>query len=786
MNTNLKIAIRSILKNKLQSAISIVGLGIGFGCIILLALLYIHENSFDRSIPGHENLYRVLQGDDCATSYPLGNAIKEENPAVKNFFRYYQTSEVELKSSNNEIVKDKLFAFSDASIYQCLGIPFKLGTPARSQMEIAISEKIARKYFDTDEVVGKTLQVRLNEKFIPLTISGVYKDFPSNSTLSPEFIADIDLMGEVLNQEQRMYGQYKSKTDNFKNWDRTVFYTYLQLNPLTNPEEVVKSLQKYKAMSSNENRKQMLFSLQPVTDIYMKSNDLSSNSFTRLGNAGELIYFIAIAALILFIAVINYIFLTKAKIGTRFRELGVKKALGASSYSIQKQIVFESNLISLLSIVPAFMVILIGIPFINKTLNHTLDMDVFSNGMAWFVILSVILLTGSFSGFFIGSRVSRVSTTLLLNGKSSKTPRSFRWANSFLSLHFAIFIFLVVSAFVLKKQIHYASTQFKAIDPSGVLVYELNSPELSAQMPIIKNEVDKIPGVITSAGSSFIPPFDNFLPIKLQYEGKEAVFDGLIMGKGMIDLLGMQLIGGEDFGEFIPGRRDVLFNESAAAKYNLKVGDTFNGFYIKGIVKDFSAHSMRNLIQPSVIIQQHPQQMGLFAIKTTEANDAVVKATVHRLFKEISPDKMVNMYSLTDQINRFYEHEKNQSKLIGAFSLLAVILSVMGLFGIIDNTILRKTKEIGIRKVNGARISEVMVMLNREFVKWVVFAFVLATPLAYYAMNKWLENFAYKTTLSWWIFMLAGVLALGITLLTVSWQSWKAAIQNPVEALKYE
>jgi len=248
----------------------------------------------------------------------------------------------------------------------------------------------------------------------------------------------------------------------------------------------------------------------------------------------------------------------------------------------------------------------------------------------------------------------------------------------------------------------------------------------------------------------------------------------------------MQLIGGEDFGEFIPGRRDVLFNESAAAKYNLKVGDTFNGFYIKGIVKDFSAHSMRNLIQPSVIIQQHPQQMGLFAIKTTEANDAVVKATVHRLFKEISPDKMVNMYSLTDQINRFYEHEKNQSKLIGAFSLLAVILSVMGLFGIIDNTILRKTKEIGIRKVNGARISEVMVMLNREFVKWVVFAFVLATPLAYYAMNKWLENFAYKTTLSWWIFMLAGVLALGITLLTVSWQSWKAAIQNPVEALKYE
>lgn len=786
MITNLKMALRGILKNKVQSAISIFGLGIGLGCIMLLTLLYIHENSFDRYIPNHENLYRVIQGDQCQTSYPLGEAIKTETPQVKDFFRYYQTSDVELKTGNNQIVKDKLFAFSDPSIFQCMGIHFKYGVPAQSQSEVAISEKTAKKYFNNSNAEGKILQVRLNEKFVPLTISGVYSDFPSNVTLSPEFIASIDFTAEIFGFEKKMFGQYNSGYEEFKNWDRNAFYTYLQLNKSANPEVVAENIQKYKDLSKDEKRQKMSFSLQPVTDIYMKSNALSSNHFTRLGNEQELAYYVAIAMMVLFIAIINYIFLNKAKIDSRLKELGARKALGASQNSILRQILLESNLVAILSILPAIVVIMAGIPFINNTLNRTLDAGVFSIWKTWPVLIFIVLLAGSFSGLLIGLTVSRKSAVLLLNSKTSNVSRNRNWGNSFLSLHFAIFIVLIVSVFALKKQINYALTNFKAIDPSNILICELNSSELSKQLPFIKNEVDKLPGVISSAGSSFVPPFNNYLPVKLQYEGEKVAFDGLIMGQGMIHVLGMQMVEGETFGEFNPEQRDVIFNESAALKYKLKAGDIFNGFKVRGIVKDFSAHSLRNLIQPMVIIQQHPEKMRLFAIKTTGTNDAAISQTIQRLFREISPDKLVNMYFLTDQINQFYEREQNQAKLISAFSVLAVILSVMGLLGMAYNTILRKTKEIGIRKVNGAKVSKVLIMLNKDFVKWVAIAFVIATPIAYYAMTKWLENFAYKTNLSWWIFALAGLLALGIALLTVSFQSWKAATKNPVESLRYE
>jgi putative ABC transport system permease protein len=786
MNANLKMPIRGIFKNKLQSAISIFGLGIGLGCIMLLALLYIHENSFDRYIPDHQRLYRVIQGNDCQTSYLLGDAIKAEMPQVKSFFRYYQTPDVELRTGNNEIVKDKLFAFSDPSIFQCLGIDFRLGAPARSPSEVTISEKTAKKYFNNESAIGKVLQVRLNENFIPLTVTGIYKYFPSNSTLSPEFIAYIDLTGEVFGFEKKMFGQYNSGYDEFKNWDRNAFYTYLQLNTSASSDEVTESLQKYKDLSADERRQKMAFRLQPLTDIYMKSNELTANNFTRLGNEQELIYYVAIALMILLVALINYIFLNKAKIDSRLKELGARKALGASRNSILKQIVLESNLIAILSTLPAIAVIAAGIPFINSTLNRTLDIEVFSIWETWPVLIFIVLFAGTFSGLLIGSAVSRKSIVLLLNGKTSNVSKSGNWGNSFLSLHFAIFIVLIVSVFALKKQINYALTNFKAIDPSNILIYELNSAKLSKQLPYIKNEVAKMPGVVASAGSSFIPPFNNYLPVRLQYDGENVVFDGLIMGQGMISLLGIPMVEGELFGEFNPGQNDVVFNESAALKYKLKAGDIFNGFHVKGIVKDFSAHSLRRLIQPMVIIQQHPEKMRLFAIKTTGTNDAAISRKIQLIFKEISPDKLVHMYSLTEQINQFYEHEQNQAKLISAFSLLAVILSVMGLLGMTYNTILRKTKEIGIRKVNGAKVSEVLILLNRDFVKWVAIAFVVATPIAYYAMNKWLESFAYKTELSWWIFALAGLLALGIALLTVSWQSWRAATRNPVEALRYE
>ena len=785
--TDIKIAFRNILKNKIESSISILGLGIGLGCIFILGVLIIHEHSYDRFIPDYKNAYRLVEDTDPRMPYPLAPTVKNKIPEIRDFFRFYQTNQVQIKNTNNRIIEEDFFAFADENIFLLLNAKFKTGKPAVSPTEIAISENMAKKYFNATNALGSSLQVKLKDNFLTLNVCGVYQNFPGNSTIHPEFIGNIELSEQVFGLSQRMFGEYGSTQSDYQNWDSNYFYSYLFLNPGTDPETVSSKIKNSMVLFDAEKYAETEYHLQPVTDIYLHSGNLSGNIYSRAGNANELKYYVGIALVILFIAVLNYVFLTKAKILNRLTEIGAKKALGASNNTIRKQVLLESNLISVLSLVPAAFIIFIGIPFVNSTLQKTIGEEVFGMWQTWGMLVAVILLTGTISGLFIGTNISQTSAVILLTGKIKRKQKSYQLSHSFLSFHFAIFIVLVVSVFTFKKQINYGLTNFKAIDPANILICELNTPELQKQIQVIRNELDKNPNVITTAGSSFIPPFNAFLPVNLRTEEKNVRFDGLIMGQGMIPLLGMKIIDGEPFGEFQQkGRTNLIINESTALEYNIKAGDLLNGFTVRGIVKDFNAHSMHTLIQPMVILQQHPEKMRLLAIKTNGRNDKSVIETVDKLVTQISPESAVEITYLTDQINQFYQREQNQAKLITAFSLLSISLAIMGLFGIVLITISKRTKEIGIRKVNGARVTEVVEMLNKDFLTWVIIAIVAATPLAWYAMRRWLQNFAYQTTLSWWLFAIAGILALAIALLTVSFQSYKAATRNPVKALRYE
>ncbi|RIJ48235.1 ABC transporter permease [Maribellus luteus] len=784
---DLKLAFRNIQKNKTESGISILGLGIGLGCIMILGVLFIHEHSFDKFIPKHQSAYRLLDETDPRLPYPMAPALKNNIPEIADFFRFYQTSNVKIKTVDNRIIAEDFFAFADANMYSRMGIGFRYGVPAVSNAEIALSEDMAEKYFGSRNALGSTLLLKLQDEFRTLTVCGVYNNFPGNSTLRPEFVGNIDLSEEVFGLSQRMFGDYRSNQDDYRNWDNRSFYVYLFLQPNADPEVLGAKIKGHMVSLDTEKYKDKTYRLQPVADIYLESAGLSGNLYSRAGNANELKYYMAIAFAILLIAITNYVFLTKAKILNRLTEMGAKKALGASNATIQKQVLLESNLVSFLSLLPAAIVVIVGIPFVNSTLGKTVGSEVFSLWQTWAVLAVLLFLTGTISGISIGSSVSRTSVVVLLKGKLNRSPGKYSLSHSFLSFHFAIFIILIVSVFTFKKQINYGLTNFKAIDPTNILICELNTPELQKQIRMLQNELDKNPNVVKTAGSSFIPPFDSFLPVNLRTEDESVRFDGLIMGQGMIDLLGMEWIDGECFGEFqADNRTNIIINESAALQYKLKAGDLLNGFTIRGIVKDFSAHSIHSLIQPMVILQQHPEKMSLLAIKTNGLHDAEIIGETEHLIRHISPESLVSIRYLTDQINQFYTGEQNQAKLITGFSFLAIVLAVMGLFGIVLITISKRTKEIGIRKVNGARATEVIEMLNRDFLKWVFVALVLATPVAWYAMHLWLENFAYKTELSWWIFVLAGLLALGIALLTVSWQSWRTATRNPVEALRYE
>ena len=785
--TDFKIAYRNLLKNKIESLISILGLGIGLACIMILGILFLQENSFDKFIPDYKDAYRVQNDSRLQMPYLLAPSVKSQIPEIQDYFRYYQADRVELKNSYNRIVDENLFAFADENLFDRLGVKFKYGKAASTVSEVAISESMARKYFKAENALGSPLLVKLKDDFLTLTVCGIYRDFPGNSTLHPNFVADAKLTGDVLGfSRQVMLGDYAVADEDLNDWNKFYFYTYLFLTPKADPKIVSEKIKNFMLTIDAERYAESDFELQAVEDIYLHSENIT-DLYCRLGNSTELKYYTGIALLILVIAIINYIFLTKAGIMNRLTEMGTKKAVGAGNSTIQKQVLLESNITSVLSIIPAAVIILIGIPFVNSTLGKTVGSEVFGMWQTWVLLFAIVLLTGTVSGLLIGTNISRTSAIRLLSGQLKIRRKKYSLNHSFLSFHFAIFIVLVVSILTFKKQINFGLNNFKAINPRNIMVCQLNSPELQKQIKVLQNELEKDPNVLLTAGSSFIPPFNNFLPINFRSGDESIRFDGLIMGQGMIELLGMEIIDGESFGEYDPENRvNFVLNESAALKYNIKAGDQLNGANIRGIVKDFSAHSIHSLIQPMAILQQNPEKMRLLAIKTNGLNDNAIKTRLENLITEISPESIPEIKYLTDQIGQFYSREQNQAKLITAFSLLAVSLAIMGLFGIVLITISRRTKEIGIRKVNGARATEVVEMLNKDFLKWVLVAFVLATPISWYIANRWLGNFAYKTNLSWWIFALAGILAFAIALLTVSFQSWRAANRSPVEALRYE
>jgi putative ABC transport system permease protein len=791
ITTDIKIAIRNILRNKVQSAISILGLGIGLGSIILLLALIVHETSFDKFIPGYSNVNRILFGQTYTTPFPLVEEMKKDFPEVKDYFRFYQAYNVVVGKAKTEMALESKFAFSDTSFYRIMGIKLIAGMYANSVTEVAISEKTALRLFGNTSPLGEILLVKLNpDELLSLTVSGIFKELPSNSTLFPQFIANIKLSEKMFVNFKAQLGQFGAGiTNTALNWNNPSLVSYVVLDKNTDKKALISKMQKYKELLSDQGVKDWKYDLQPVNEIYLKSSGLAGgNSAVRIGNSNELKYYWSISFLVLLISVINYIFLTRAATFDKLHELGTRKVLGASRNILRKQILTDSLLVTILSLIPATFVIDAGMKFINSTMNRTLTNEVFTNPIIWLLLVSVVIFTGTISGLVIGYNISKTPSLILLSGTTSIKVRSKRWNYSFLIFHFSIYIVLVVSVLSVTKQIKYSLTNTKGINPKNILVSYLNSPKLQAGFTTICNEMERVPGVIKVAGGSFIPPFKYFLPITLANpDGDKVRFDGLIMGEGMTEMLNMEVIEGSTFGHYKADRIEVLFNESGAKKYNIKVGDNYlNAFYVKGIVKDFHSHSLHTLIQPMVILQQNPAKMGLVAIKTDGTNDKAVKDRFREIFLQIDPDEVFDLSSLTDDMKDFYSAERNQAKITGAFSLLAAVLAIMGLFGIALISIARKTKEIGLRKVNGASIIEVMYLLNKDFVKWVILSLVIGIPVSFYLVSDWQSRFAYKTELSWWIFAIAGVSAILIAVLTVSWQSWRAATRNPVEALRYE
>lgn len=785
----LKQSIRQLASRKLTTLIQIIGLGIGLGSVILMVTFILHEYSFDKYHRNSGNIYRVVYEKDCSTPYVMGELFGEEIPGISQTFRIYSLWNMTIKH-NEEFIKEDNFILADSAMFSSLDIPLLAGNKRllyQNTTDVVISDKAAIKYFDDSDPVGQPLEISVSGKYVLCNISGVFKSFPSNSSIQADFLGNIKLT-EIASADQTLRfssGEIADKP--LDKWEQKGYLTFLVLSNNRNVKEVEKQATRLCQKYDKDNNQKQIY-LQPLTAMYFNSEDLSNYAPLTISNHTSIRIFEGIAILILLVAWFNYLLLSNAETRARVKGIACRKIIGATSLQIAQSTYVQSLLTVILSLLPALLFTSLLVPLFNQLFDKNIDLQLLLKPGYLAVFIGVAIITGLAGGTYVSLYTMRlIPVDLFRNAFGRKSLQSGLPSGSILVFQFTVFIVLVGSAILIGKQVRFSESKSPGFNSKDVLVFKLNNQELRDKVNVIKSELEANPHVKNVAISAFTPPSTGFIKLAIgEDKNSEPIKEeALFIGSNLIELLEIPVVEGSSFGEGGEHNGELVLNEMAAEKYRVKAGDQLGGFKIRGILKDFHVHSVHRAIAPLFMLKMNDEGCYELTVRS-DGNDKAVIDNVRKIWSEILPTALFEYELLDDRITSFYDKEKKQVKTISFFSSLAIFLSAMGLFGFVSITLLRRTKEIGIRKVNGAKVIEVLAMLNRDFVKWVIVSFLLACPVIWFAMNKWLQNFAYRTEISWWVFGAAGTVAVTVAIATISWLSWRTATRNPVEALRYE
>ena len=721
----------------------------------------------------------------------MGEAFRKEVPEVKNLFRVYSLDEIEI-IQNNEPVREKNFFFADSSILSMLD--FKIISAKDKDLldqkdDLIISEKIAQKYFPGQNPIGKILKVRIMSSDINFTVNGVFKNLPSYSSMQTGLIANIRQAFDLLLDINYSLGfnKEKEKFDFANDWKKDDFMTFVQLNHNPNTINIMQKCTKVCQQYRKEDANQRIF-LQPYTDMYLHSEEFSSIQTFKVNQIKSLKIFMAIGLLILLVACVNFILISNADTDSSVAEIACRKVNGASRMQIAYISLFKSCFVAFFSLIPALLFIKLVLPVFNNLFQNELSLSLLIKWQYLLAVLSITLITGILAGIYLGVYLSGVSPVKLFQNKGAAGHSKAKLKGSLVVFQFIAFILLVTSFMLMQKQYNFSLHKDLGLNTQNVVVINFKNEDVRKNASVIRDKLATDPNIQSCVLTSFMtPPSDNILHFNYNDHatGKSGTVEALVMGVGELELLQIPLLSGVTFNESNAlDRRNLILNEVAARKFKLSAGDHFLSDKIIGITRNFHFHSLHSPIDPILIVAQTSNFPNLL-IKTNGNNAAVLKH-LKDICSTISSGYTYDSEILSDRIADFYKKEEKQVGTIGFFSVIALGLSVMGLMGFVSINLTKRTKEIGIRKINGARISEILYMFYLQYIRWLLMAFIFACPIAWCAMHKWLQNFAYKTELSWWVFAVAGFVALVIVFVTVSWQSWRTATRNPVEALRYE
>jgi putative ABC transport system permease protein len=795
----LKIAIRHLRQQKVITAINISGLSIGMACCILIILFVKDERSYDNFHVNINSLYRlnssVIKDKDgdffSSTQYAVGPALKAELVDVKSTVRIDQNGHTLLAYKDKQIVEDVVYA--DEDYFKMFSFPLVEGNPAtvlKAPYTMVITEKIAKKYFGSEDPVGKIMKV--GTKF-DCQVTGVSKDMPLNSDVKHDVIISF-----------ATYKQLAAADGN--NLEESWFYfsntaTYVQLNEHADLARVNRELVKLKVRHVDKIAKSLglefAYELQPLLHTHLRQhgeNDSSAES--------KLIYFyMIIAAFILLIACFNFMNLVTARANERALEVGLRKVMGGARKTLIAQFLSESILLSVLSFIIAILLALLILPFFNAFADKSLYLFGWQQLPMLGGLFGVALLVGVIAGSYPAFYLSGFLPIAVLKG-NFKSSGSRVWMRKGLVIaQFFVTVILIIATIVTQSQLRYWQEKDLGFDKERLLNVYLNYKESGKVADVLKAEMLRTPYVKSASLSNIAMGLSNSMNpvVKEGDTDDKSVTTSIITGDfDLLKTMDIKLLKGRDFSPAFSTDSNSTFivNQAFVKAMGLKNpvgtvikwepgGEVRKGEII-GVVKDFNYQTLLVPVSPAICFVAPKERSTVINIRLNPGDVSKQVAALEKIWKGLVPGYPFETSFVADDLAKQYVQAGRVAKLFGVFSLLSIFIACMGLFGLSILISRQRMKEIGIRKVLGASVMGITTLLSKDFMKLIGIAILLATPLAWFMMNKWLENFAYRITIEWWMLLMAGILSIFIALLTISFQSIKAALMNPVRSLKTE
>ncbi len=792
-----KAAFRTIKKQKFYSLVSISGLALGMACCFVI-LVYLHnETSYDTFPPDADTIFRLVRKmpdiHGPSTRNPMAPVLKENFPEIELAVRTWPLSEAYTFRAGEKGFQQEGILFADPGFFRLFTYEFIYGdphNPLANPSSVVLTQTASQKYFGMDNPVGRILS--FDGKF-DLIVSAVIQDAPQNSHLQFEVVIPLEKFNAIAGY---IYGYDASTYRLTDAWEAGMFMTYLMLQKNSVPRSLEQKFPGFLKKYAPYNKELLdeSYYLQPIKDIHLHSSYRSGSD--KISDIKYIYGIMAIGLIILAMSCFNYINLTTARFSARRKEIGIRKVVGAQRRQLIGQLLSESSVFFLAAFLLSFVLIILLAPVVNNIFGYNISSDYFSKYplllFMFFIGLSAALLSGTYPALFF----SAFHPMSMIKDAVSPTGRGRGIRSSFVVFQFAITICLLISIGLIYQQIRYLKGKDLGYVKEQVLVVPVKDDEARERNKTIKQELIRLPGITGVSFSAALPnKIQRSTTMDLDIGGDRIVFEmtNTTVDEDFLSLYEIKILQGRNFSDDFPSDSEdsIILNETAVKMLNWQnpIGRELTIFgrprTVIGVVKDFNFQTLHVEISP-LTLRNSGDPFLFSSIRLSTQNIPQTLAGIGNIFQKFTPQTPFEYFFFDDYFENLYRTEENFGKTIGYFTLLAIIISSLGLFGLAFFITEQRTKEIGIRKVLGASVSGIAGMLSKEFAIWAIMANVIAWPVAYLVMHKWLQNFAYRIDIGIGIFMLAGALALFVALASVSYQSIKAATAHPADTLRYE